>query len=119
MDDRGEKIVTLARAMLNSDYLETPHSISTPTSRDLPLKAICVTALLAAFGSSAVTSAIEYKHQPISHYEKVELDALVFYASKQNDRPEDGLRLELQSKLRLPNLEAITSRIIKRLALIY
>lgn len=107
MDDRGEKIVTLARAVLHSGCPEdVVHHHDTP-SNDKPFKALCVTALLAAIGSSAITSWADEQNRPISHYEMVEIDALVFYAARQNFMDETSLRQEVTAALNIPNMKVM------------
>ncbi len=56
MNDRGEKIVSLAREMLRSEMaVEQPNlTAKTPIS----FKILCMATLLAALGSSAVTGLI-------------------------------------------------------------
>ena len=108
MDDRGEKIVNLARVMLHSDAVNTNLEPGHRFTPEATIKALCFTAMLAAIGGGAVTSWINEAHRPINHYEKVELDALFFYAARQRAESERHLRHDLQAQLDLSNLDNLS-----------
>ncbi|MDD3289016.1 MAG: hypothetical protein PHX43_08485 [Alphaproteobacteria bacterium] len=107
MDDRGEKIVSLARTMLHSGYEETIDSSA--HNKNATFKAFCLTAIIAAFGSSAMTSWASEIYRPITYYEKIELDALLFYAARQNPKNEIRLKEELKAKLELHSPDEMTA----------
>jgi len=71
---------------------------------------LCLATVLTAVGSSAVTAWIVETRRPLNHYEKTELDALVFYAARQKNRNEDDLRREVLSALKLQSFDAMTER---------
>lgn len=109
MHDRGEKIVTLAREILRSDALPPPpeHSLTRIT---LSFKTLCLATVLAAIGSSAITGLVIETHRPLNHYEKTELDALVFYTAHQKGLSEEDLRREVLDKLHITSFDAMTEQ---------
>ncbi len=107
MEDRGEKIVNLAREMLISAR-ETEGNVSyAPETRNLTLKTLCFAMLLTAFGSSAMTHWIDENLRPINRYEKVELEALIFYTARVQSRESGAVRKNLLTKLSLDTLDNI------------
>jgi hypothetical protein len=109
MQDRGEKIVSLAREILRSD--EMPVLPETSTAHiTLSFKMLCLATVLTAVGSSAVTGMVIDMRRPLNHYEKTELDALVFYAARQKSLNEAGLRQDVLDKLNLPDFDTMTER---------
>jgi len=97
MDDRGDKIINLAREMLRSDVVvDFPERGEKPV---ISFKVLCFATVLAALGSSALTEATGEAHRPINRYEKTELKALVFYAARLKGFNEDELRHEVEQKL--------------------
>ena len=110
MQDRGDKIVNLARAMLRSDFSNDLIAANSSKSNELPIKAICVTALLAALGGSAVTSWANEAHRPLNRYEQVELQALVYYTAKQTSADEMAIKQQLEQELGVPTIENMTAQ---------
>ncbi len=108
MDDRGEKIVNLAREMLRSDFSFSQTKQSDGNGLTSSLKAACVAALLAAFGSMGVSHMIHEARRPLNRYERVELDALIFYAGQMNAYSEDDLRTEMLEWLARSNMNEMT-----------
>jgi len=109
MEDRGEKIVTLAREILRND--ELPNLPETPeTHVTMSFKVLCLATVLTAAGSSAVTAWAVETRRPINHYEKTELDALVFYAARQKNVNESDLRRDMLAKLSVQSLDAMTEQ---------
>jgi hypothetical protein len=106
MQDRGEKIVTLAREILRSDELALPKNSVTRIT--LSFKMLCLATILTGLGSSAVTGWIVEMHRPLNHYERTELDALVFYAAREKGLQEEDLRREVLAKLNLASFDAMT-----------
>jgi hypothetical protein len=109
MHDRGEKIVTLAREILRSDELpaQPEHSFTRIT---LSFKTLCLATVLTAIGSSAITGFVIETRRPLNHYEKTELDALVFYTAHQKGVNEEDLRHEVLDKLRISSFDAMTEQ---------
>ena len=107
MQDRGEKIVTLAREILRSD--DAPRLPAESSARiTMSFRVLCLATMLAAVGGAAVTSFVAESRRPLNHYEKTEIDALIFYAAKQKGLDETQLRRELLMRFRLPSYDAMT-----------
>jgi hypothetical protein len=106
MNDRGEKIVTLARELLRSDMPAPPEP--SPSSITLSFKALCFATILTAFGSSALTMYAGETRRPLNRYERVELNALFAYTAHSRSIDEASLRHEVQEKLGVSNLDDIT-----------
>lgn len=107
MHDRGERIVTLAREILRSDELPKLPEPSI-TRITLSFKMLCLATVLTAVGSSAMTAMVVEARRPLNHYERTELDALVFYAARHKGLNEDELRREVLDKLNLPDFDTMT-----------
>ena len=108
MTDRGEKIVKLAREIMRSSPLSEETSTLGPPCHPVSYKAIYMAAFLAAFGGSAVTAWFDAQRRPITHYERGELKALLFFAAQSNARDEATLRRALQQQLAIANLEDLS-----------
>ena len=109
MSDHGEKIVNLAREMLRSDFPLGGMETTELKKAQVSLKALCLTAFLAAFGGVAFTHCFDEDYRPANHYERVELDALLFYAARVKTLDEDRLRQEVRDRLGLPSFDDITA----------
>jgi len=105
MHDRGEKIVNLAREMLESERNLELHRPPAPQNLSNQIKAVCLAAFIAAFGSQFVTHAIDENRRPLNRYEKVELEALIFYASRAKALDHEALRLDLLNKIARTSIE--------------
>lgn len=109
MDDRGDKIINLAREMLRADVVfEAADTPAKPAA--ISFKMLCLATALTAFGSSAVTEWASEQRRPISRYEKTELDALVFYAARLKGLDEDDLRRDVENKFNVAALDDLTER---------
>jgi hypothetical protein len=106
MNDRGEKIVNLAREMLRAEQSAGLPELAVKTP--LSFKVLCFATMLAAFGGSAVTEWINEARRPITRYEKVELDALVFYAARLKGMNEDVLRREIENRVGVSDFTDLT-----------
>ena len=106
MDDRGEKIITLAREMLRSD-MRYP-SVEQDNGCPISFRMLCLATMLAAFGGSAVTEWAGEGRRPINHYEKTELNALIFYAARLKNLDEQGLRRDVAEQLKVASLNDLT-----------
>ncbi len=122
MSDDSDKIIYLAHEMLrqttshdtpayqNSGAVKNEGSFDKKT-----LKAVCITAACAAIGSVALTQYIGETHNPITRYERVELDALVFYTARQEKINEQLLRQQLQDVLALSSLQDLSKKDYRRI----
>ncbi len=107
MSDRGEKIISLAREMLRSDVVFEPAPPEPKVS--ISFKILCLATVLTAVSSYAVTKWSEQNHRPLNHYEKTELNALVFYAARLKGMSEENLRHEVESKLGVASFDDLTA----------
>jgi len=105
MDNRSDNIIGLAHEILRSNKLieDMPEPKSTVT-----LKILCITSLLAAFGGSALTAWANETLRPLNHYEKTELEALIFYAARTKGTTEDTLRHEVVENVGVSSLDDMT-----------
>jgi hypothetical protein len=108
MNDRGEKIVNLAREMLRAEMTVDPPELAARVP--ISFKALCFTAILAALGGSAVTGWIGDARRPLTRYERVQLDALVFYAARQEGADEGALRREIENRVGASDFGDFTER---------
>jgi len=108
MNDRGEKIVNLAREVLCSEFDHEAPNLTTPNKSSFSLKTVCFVALLAGFGGGGIAHLLEETHRPANRYERVEIDALIFYAAREKALNEAQLRAEIQDDLALSSLDAMT-----------
>lgn len=122
MSDDSDKIIYLAHEMLRQtthhdapSYQSALDGKSEGNFDKTTLKAVCITAACAAIGSAALTNYIGETHNPITRYERVELDALVFYAAKQEQINEQLLRQQLQDVLALSSLQDLSKKDYRRL----
>jgi hypothetical protein len=108
MTDRGEKIISLAEEMLAARE-EKPAFFEKTLSRSIPpLRAACFALLLGAAASGAAVHLYDEEHRPANRYERFEIEALIFYATREKALPPDSLRRRLQAYLSLPGLDAMT-----------
>ncbi len=107
MDDRGVKIVSLAREMMRNEAYHSPTSAPHIT---MSFKVLVLTTLMTAFGSSALTELVIEENRPINHYEKTELDALVFYIAHLKGIEETALRQQIASRFGIARFDEITEQ---------
>ena len=110
MDDRGEKIVMLAREMLRGDMAASSRFTDKP---GLSLRLLCLSTLLGALGGGGVTEWIEQAQRPIGRFERTELDALVFYAARTKGLNEDDLRRDVQGRLAVDSFSELNQHEFK------
>jgi hypothetical protein len=108
MNDRGEKIINLAREMLRSDVVFEPEIQEPKTA--ISFKILCLATVLTAVSSYVVTEWSEQNHRPINRYEKTELNALVFYAARLKGVSEDSLRSEVENKLGINSFDDLNAQ---------
>jgi len=96
MNDRGEKIVRLAREMLEEEFPRHERPAKPDTGKkQISLKTMLLTLILTAFGSGTATHIFDEMRRPINRYERVELEALLFYLARETARDEDTVRREI------------------------
>ncbi len=112
MSDRGEKIIHLAQELLRDGRLEKTPAALLPSrkneEKNIALKAACLAALVSACGASVATHVLHETRRAINRYERTEIDALVFYAARQEGSGEQSLRTEIELALALPSLRDIS-----------
>lgn len=106
MNDRGEKIITLAREMLRSDVTVDAAPITQKPA--ISFKILCLATVLTAVASSAVTQWSQQNQRPINRYERTEINALIFYASRLRGLHEGDLKQEVEQKLNISDLDDMT-----------
>ena len=109
MEDRGEKIVFLARELLESSAIEAPVTKKTMTVT-MTFRTLCFTTLLAAAGGNLISTYVHEHSRPLNRYEKIELQALVFYAAKTKALDEDLLRREVEQKVGIASFDDLTAK---------
>ena len=108
MEDRGEKIVFLARQLLDEGVTQ-PEVQKKSVSIKMTFKTLCFTTILAAAGGVASSVAVYEQTRPLNRYEKIELQALVFYVAKLKGIQEDIVRQEVEMQAGISSLDDINS----------
>ncbi|HUY68866.1 MAG TPA: hypothetical protein VMV79_06150 [Alphaproteobacteria bacterium] len=96
MNDRGEKIVSLARELLRDEPDESRRPGQPPV---IGFRVLCAATLIAALASSALTFWARAGDRPIDRAQKTELDALVFYAVHLKGLSRDALRRDIEDRI--------------------
>jgi len=107
MDDQGEKIVFLAREILNGGAL-APEKKKSHLEITMTFKTLCLTALLSASSGAALSNFYHEGERPLTHAEKTEINALVFYASRLKGLDEYDLRREVGKQIGLSDINDMT-----------
>lgn len=102
MNDRGEKIINLAREMLQSDMDTLP---AVREKNGLSFKIMCLATVLTAVSSSAVTYWSTEHNRSINKYEKTEINALFFYTARKKNIDEAMLRHEVENKFGITDVD--------------
>ncbi len=99
-DDRSDKIVTLARSIIQQQP---------PSSQTYSLKTMALVALLSAAtaGSGSLLAAEHYR--PLNRYEKTELRALISYAAKQGLADSASIEQALFVQFDIQSLDELTA----------
>ena len=108
MDDHGEKIIFLARELLN-EGMPRQEQQRKNMSVNMTFKTLCFTTLLAASGGGAVATAVHSENRPLNRYEKTELQALLFYATRLKGINEEILREEVEKQTGVARLDDLTA----------
>jgi len=108
MDDQGEKIVFLAREMLGAGVPDIEAKKKT-ANVSMTFRTLCFTTLLAAAGGGAVTAYMHEAERPLNRYEKIEIQALVFYTAKLKGIDEDNLRREVEQQVGIDRIDDMTA----------
>lgn len=108
MDDKGEKIVYLAREILEAQPL-TPPVAKKKMSITMSLKTLCFTTVIAAASGNVLSTYVYEQNRPLNRYEKFELNALVYYAARIKNISEELLRQEIEDQLGLERIDDISA----------
>lgn len=108
MDDQGEKIVFLAREILNAGIAEQP-PVKRRSDVTMSFMALCLTTTLAAGSGALAAHTLHAAERPLNRYEKTEINALVFYASKLKGIGEADLSREVAAKIGVARLDDMTA----------
>jgi hypothetical protein len=114
MDDRGEKIVLLAREILRTDEIHLPSDNRAGFAPASVFKAMCLATILTALASSAITYWSCDRARPLNRDERVEIEALIYYAAQQKKLDETQLRRELEQNLNLAVYDDMTAHDLPR-----
>jgi len=110
MEDTGEKIIFLAREILESNLpVEAPVTKKT-INVTMSFRTLCFTTLLAASGGYVVSTVVHEQVRPLNRYEQVELKALVFYTARLQGISEDILRREVEKKVGVDHFDNMTAK---------
>ncbi|MFA5041797.1 MAG: hypothetical protein WC464_09230 [Bdellovibrionales bacterium] len=114
MEDRGEKIIFLARELLESDAL-LPHTYEPPVTKKtmtvtMTFRTLCFTTLLAAASGNMISTFVHEHSRPLNRYEKTELQALIFYTSRIKTLDEEVLRREVEEKIGVSSFDDMTAK---------
>jgi ABC-type sugar transport system substrate-binding protein len=108
VDDQGQKIVILAREILNAGVPPIPAAHKKPDVT-MSFKSLCLATILAAAGGGLVTTFAHEHERPLNIYEKTEMEALVFYTSQLKGMDETALRHEVETKIGIPHFDDMTA----------
>jgi hypothetical protein len=109
MEDKGEKIIFLAREILESDATPAPVTKKT-MSITMTFKTLCFTTLLAAASGDLISTYVHEQGRPLNRYERVELQALVFYTARTKNISEDILRTEVEKQVGIERFDDMTAK---------
>ncbi|MFA4993901.1 MAG: hypothetical protein WC521_01155 [Bdellovibrionales bacterium] len=109
MEDKGEKIIFLARELLESNAVEAP-VVKKSINITMSFKTLCFTTLLAATGGNVISTYVHEQSRPLNRYEKVELQALVYYAAKIHGISESFLREDVERQVGVDHFDDMTAK---------
>jgi hypothetical protein len=108
MDDRSEKIIAPTREIVRTNRMLESETSSSNIA--MSFKTLCLVTCLAAAGGSAIAEWQAWDNRPINHYEKTELNALIFYAARIKNVSEEALRQSVHAQFNLTTLDDVTER---------
>jgi hypothetical protein len=109
MEDKGEKIIFLARELLEANVPEVSVTKKTMTVT-MTFKTLCFTTLLAAASGNLLSTLVHEHCRPLNKYEKVELQALLFYATKIKGINEEILLTGVEKQVGVDRFDDITAK---------
>lgn len=113
MSDRNETIIKLAQEILGAERNTaslSPQGIAALASQKMiPVKTACLTAIAAALGATSLACFIQEATRPASRYEKVEIEALLFYTAQEKQVPQDLLKSEMKERQIFKDVECMSA----------
>ncbi len=103
MEDRGEKIVTLARAILHN-----PANAREKEHGKYSLKTLLLVTILSAAGAAAVSVYAAEYFRPLNHYERTELLALIHYAAQVHHIDRTALQTDFFKNFGISSFDEMT-----------
>ena len=100
IEDRSEKIITLARTILAQPTQPPPQTYS--------LKTVVLAALISASVAGTGSAALVGHARPLNYYEKTEIQALIYYAAKIRHCESDGILEDLYHQFAIHTLDELT-----------
>ena len=108
MDERSEKIIALTREIVRTNRMLEPDSTLSRIS--MSFKTLCLATCLAAVGGGVVAEWHAETARPINRYEKTELSALIFYASRLKNLNEDAVLQSVRNRFNVASIDDLTER---------
>ena len=107
MNDQGALITRMATEMLKAGVpMDYPDA---PPPQSINLKTLYLTAIIAAAGGGFMTTELQNRDRPVSRYEKIEIEALIFYTAQTKGIDQTQLRHEVEQKTGVSSLNDLTS----------
>ena len=110
MEDQGEKIVFLARALFDAGVPAEIPARKKTIRVTMTFRTLCFTTILAATGGGMASTLVQEHIRPMNRYEKVELQALLFYAAKIKGINEEMLRHEVERQVGIDGFDSMTAK---------
>lgn len=78
MRDTGDKIVHLAREILENEHAHDTNKITGYSPNLIAMRTACIAAMASAFGAAGLTHVVSELYRPVTRYEQFEIDAWFF-----------------------------------------
>ncbi|HAX91115.1 MAG TPA: hypothetical protein DCY07_02770 [Rhodospirillaceae bacterium] len=122
MGQRSEKIIHLSKEIFEDNGARRSASIlrqekeTATRPQEESLRSLCLAAVAKATGRTAIFPAPTHQEShPLTRYQKVEIDALIFYAAQVEELTETRVREEIKSFLAIASLEELTATNYRRI----
>lgn len=107
MRDTGDKIVHLAREILDNERTPDTQNFTGYNPRLITMRTACIAAMASAFGATGLTCIVSELHRPVSRYEQFEIDALVFYLAREKNVSQEQMRADIMNNLELKSIHNV------------
>lgn len=111
MTDRGETIINLARELLSADCTVVAPAQQTPSPTPKKygiMVGAAFTMMLSAIGGATLTAWSQEQQRLINHYEKTQIEALLYYAAKTRKLNQDSLRQDVLKQYHIEKISDMT-----------